>query len=376
MGMTLFRYAPHEVGVNTLYLTDAQTIEGFKSAMWIERYRKAGEFTIVAPVSSGLRTKLPLGALISHTETQELMMVESHEIQDTIDGDVYITITGRSFETFMEHRVLSYNGMSGLEGSQGQPTDALKTYVFAGSGTGAEHALELMEWHLYDGEEQTSMLITNCRTVNTVSGAVGTSTTREIDIADLYSVVLDLLAIDDLGIRSVRPGVNSGLPLETDIGFILHQGEDKTASVAFDHASGDIRNGQYLWTLKNKKTAVMAQGEQHRNFTTGTVATGYDARAGFLATDVDTLVLNDDLDSLTAAAESYLAQHKSTNIVRVEVTPTTNRLRYRTDYNVGDLVAVTGNYDTKGAMRVVEHVEIIDETGQSSYPTLESDAEE
>lgn len=372
MSFTLFKYAPHEVGVNTLYLEGAEVIRGFTSAMWIERYRTAGEFTIIAPVSSGFRQSLPLGTLISHMGTQELMIVESHEIQDNLDGDVEIKITGRSFETFMENRILSYNGVSGAGGFPIPANQAVESYYLTGSGTAAEHALEIMEWHLYDGGILSAQHITNCRTVNTVPGAVGTSTTREIDIDTVYKVVLDLLAIDDLGIRSVRPGANSGLPLSTDVGFILHKGEDKTSSVAFDHASGDIRSGQYLWTLKNKKTAALAQGKTYRTIRTATASTGYDLRAGYVSTDVDTGNLTNDTNALNAAADSYLAQHKETNIVRVEVSPTTNRLRYREDYNVGDTVAVTGNYDTQGVMRVVEHVEIIDETGQSSYPTLET----
>lgn len=342
--------------------------------MWIERYRDAGEFTITAPVSSGLRTGLPLGSIISHTETQELMIVESHEISDTIDGDVNIVITGRSFETFMEQRVLSFNGVSGAGGFPIPPDQSVPTYYFLGAGKPAEHAVELMEWHLYDGGIITTQHIPNLRTVSTVPGTVGDSTTREMEIQDLYSAVMELLAIDDLGIRSVRPGPLSGLPSSSDLGFIIHKGEDKTAEVAFDHASGDIRNGQYLWTIKQKKNMTLAQGVTYRAIKDGDpTAYGYDIRIGYVkADDIDTGDFTTETDALLARSDSYLATHKEKNIQRVEVTPTTNRLRYRKDYDVGDLVAVTGNYDTAGIMRVVEHVEIVDETGQSSYPTLEA----
>jgi hypothetical protein len=374
MSLTLFKYADHTPNLNTLFLTNAQAITGFKSVMWIERYRDAGEFTITAPVSSGLRTKLPLGSLISHTETQELMIVESHEINDTINGDVNVVITGRSFETMMENRVLSYNGVSGAGGFPIPPNQAIPTYYFVESNTPANHLVEVIEWHCYDGGIFSTQNITNLRTVSTVPGGVGVATTREMEITDLYSSVLELLAIDDLGIRSVRPGPLSGLPLATDLGFIIHKGEDKSASVAFDHASGDIRNGQYLWTNKKKKTSVLIQGTTYRAIKSdGSSSAGYDFRAGYIdAKEIDTGVFTDDLNALLARGESYLATHKEKNIVRVEVTPTTNRLRYRQDYDVGDLVAVTGNYDTAGVMRVVEHVEIVDENGQSSYPTLEA----
>lgn len=374
MSLTLFKYADPTPGVNTLYLVDAQAITGFTSLMWIERYRNAGEFTITAPVSSGLRTKLPLGSLISHTDTQELMIVESHEISDNIDGDVNIVITGRSFETFMEQRVLTYNSYSGNGGNPPASDLALENYILTGSNKAAAHIVELIEWNLYSGIG-TSTNIDNCRTVSTVPTSVGEAAERQLAITDLYKAVIDLLAIDDLGIRSVRPGPLSGLPLATDLGFIIHQGEDKTASVSFDHASGDIRSGQYLWTLKTKKNAVLAQGANYRTIKNPTNAVGYELRAGYLAaTDISTDPPNSasEIALLSPRADAYLGSHKETNISRVEITPTTNKLRYRQDYMVGDIVAVSGNYNTSASMRVVEHVEIIDANGQSSYPTLEA----
>lgn len=369
MALTLFKYADPTPNVDTLYLTNAQAITDFSSLMWIERYRTAGEFTITAPVSSGLRTKLPLGSLISHTDTQELMIVESHEISDDVDGNVDIVITGRSFETFMEQRILTHNSLSASAGI----LTAVKTHTFAGSAKSAVHVVQLIESIMYTG---ALTKISNCRTVSVVPASTGVSAARELKITDLYTAVMELLAEDNLGIKSVRPGPLSGLPLATDLGFIIHQGEDKTSSVSFDHASGDLRNGQYLWTQKTKKNVALAQGENFRVIVNPSGAIGYGLRSGYLdASEIDLAVPSGNVseaDLLVSRANAYLGAHKETNIARVEVTPTLNRLRYRQDYDVGDIVAVNGNYDAAATMRVVEHVEIIDKDGQSSYPTLEA----
>lgn len=369
MSLTPFRYETPTPGLSTLYLTNARPINGLSSFMWIERYRTASEFTIKAPVSSNLRFLLPLGSLMSHTDTQELMIVESHEISENTDGDVEICVTGRSFETFMEQRVLSHNSYA-----DDLAHATINTYAFGSVDKAAAHTVALIEYNLRTGMNP-STLITNCRAVSTVPVSIGVAESRELKITDLYTGVLSVLAVDDLGIRSVRPGPLSQLPTATDVGFVIHRGEDKSETVSFDYSSGDIKNAQYLWTIKNEKNAALTQGTNYQMVVSPSGRIGYELRVGYVdAKNVDVQPLNSTTEAalLTSKANSYLGEHKASNIARVEISPTATRLKYRKDYNVGDIVSVYGNYDTYGKMRVVEHVEIIDSTGQSSYPTLEA----
>jgi hypothetical protein len=57
-------------------------------------------------------------------------------------------------------------------------------------------------------------------------------------------------------------------------------------------------------------------------------------------------------------------------ISNVKIAPNSQNYNYRTDYNVGDIVGVDGEYNTSTTMRVIEYVEIEDENGESGYPTL------
>lgn len=84
--------------------TSGQTIDEWDSASWTERYRDPGEFEIKAKLSSGLREFLPLGTLISHHKTLEVMVVENHQIAEDVDSDPLLTITGRSLQTLLESR--------------------------------------------------------------------------------------------------------------------------------------------------------------------------------------------------------------------------------------------------------------------------------
>lgn len=381
MTMTLFKFKDQLPNAQYLDLSDGETISDYTSLMWIERYRNFGEFTIVAPVSSGLRTKLPLGSLISHTGTEELMIVENHEIDEDVDGKSTIKVTGRSFETFLENRIVTYYG--GNADAARTPPGVIQTFYFPTASTPSQHAVRLINFHTYRNPVANLADISNLRTISTVSLATGASTTRELKITDLHKSLLELLAIDDLGIRSVRPGnaisygyddyatliyTNPG-----DFGFVIHEGIDQSGKVSFSNAAGELQNAKYLWSLKNKRTVVHVKGTTIRTPRYSDFdAKGYDFRAGYVdATDIKSPV-TDELTALYSRGDAYLGEMKDITIVSVSIAPNTSRFKYREDYNVGDKVSVFGNYNSDHVMRVTEHVEIIDETGTSSYPTLEA----
>ena len=56
-------------------------------------------------------------------------------------------------------------------------------------------------------------------------------------------------------------------------------------------------------------------------------------------------------------------------ITRADIAPVA-KYRYRTDFQVGDLISIDGNFGAIAVMRVMEYVEIQDETGETGHPTL------
>jgi hypothetical protein len=105
--MQIFKFK--DVGGGAVTLVEGEIINGIHDSLWVERYRDPGEFKIAGPLSSGLREALPIGSLISHTDTSEVMMVENHEINDEEDEDTKISITGRSFDAYLEERVVGWS---------------------------------------------------------------------------------------------------------------------------------------------------------------------------------------------------------------------------------------------------------------------------
>ena len=97
----------------SLTLTGAELVENWDSVTWIERFNEPGEFTIESKISSGVEQDLPIGTLISHINTSEMMIVENHEIHVEEDQETTIKITGRSFTSFLENRYVGSQIMLG-----------------------------------------------------------------------------------------------------------------------------------------------------------------------------------------------------------------------------------------------------------------------
>ncbi len=110
-------------------------IEHCSSKIWTERYQDPGEFELRTSQISQIRKLLPTMSLVSHRETDEVMMVETHSIGRDSAGYPELTVKGRSLDAFGEHRYLEgpYPG---------------KKYKMARDYTAAEAAIVLL-WNCF-----------------------------------------------------------------------------------------------------------------------------------------------------------------------------------------------------------------------------------
>lgn len=350
-------------------MEQGEIINDLKSKLWIERYRPAGEFKLIAEARSGIKEKLPIGSFISHTNTSEVMIVEDHEINDDRDKETEIAVTGRGLETYFSNRVVGSNVTFPV-------STGVKDYPIA-AGYSWVQARDLLQSHIY-----ASILIDDDNAIyhtlvfHDVPGT-GTSVARSIKEGDLYVRFLELLENDQLGVKIARPG--SWYPASTtSLSVVIHKGVDRTDDVVFSYDSGEIKSADYLWSNRKIKTAAVISGKWVKTFySIGGV--GYNRRVMYVdASDID--------NSLTAAPtgatltnivnymqyRGWLALMAQKDVVLVKAEPDkeTGNMKYRDDFNVGDLIMVSGDYSEATAMVVSEYVEIEDENGFTGYPTL------
>lgn len=353
-------------------LAQGQIINGLKSKMWIERYREAGEFKFVANAESGLREFLPEGSLISHTDTTEVMIVEDHQISDEIGKESEIIITGSGFEAWFDNRIVGSN--------KGYPTNnGNKNYILASNKTWDQAMILLREHieaaYLIDAADAVPYVTA----VNQVPAGAGVTEQRNLQRGGLYSALVDLLKIDNLGIKIVRPGVWSPLGAASpNIAFVFHKGVDRTAEIVFSKDTGEIESSEYLFSIKDMKNVAMVSGKWVETIVT-TAHSGYDRRVMYVdASDIDNefaaAPTGTTFTSIVTAMQQRglqaLAAQTGVSLSRTEISKEAGKARYRTDFDVGDLITVVGDYGTSTKRRVTEYVEIEDENGANSYPTL------
>jgi Siphovirus ReqiPepy6 Gp37-like protein len=270
---------------------EGEIVNGVTSKLWVERYRFPGECTFKCPALSYYRNALPIGSLVSHTDTKDIMMIENHEITESKDKGPELTITGRSLDSFLEQRVAT-------DDDQGfNPTlydGTAWPYVLTPK-TPWSHAVRLIELQLETGTAiKTNFAVPDVSVLHNISSTPDPDNEdwwveedREIERGPLHKAVLDILDEVNAGIMIQRPVPG----VRTKIQFLIHMGVEKQSTVQFNYERGDIETARYLWSNKQYKNAVFVGAKYDGIYTTkvntsGTV--GFNKRVMYLnASDIN-----------------------------------------------------------------------------------------
>ena len=372
--MDLFIFDKDDIGY-----TDSHFISDYTSIAWVERYRKAGEFKVTAPLRSGILKKMTLIAIVSHTQTRRMMLVENHRIVEAGDSEPIVEVSGRSFEVWLENRVVGVNQpwndpltmpIVSLypDWAFNQATNLINLHIAIWNGANADENVQ--------GLAATAYAHLDASDIAGYAPQVG----RIIERGNLYERVQELLVIDDFGIRAER-GEHGALAMWCT--FTISNGEDKTSSVIFSAKNNNIENSEYLMTNLLSKNVAVVTGRWIEALAYGPAGniTGYDRQETFVsAEDIDNIYADPPAvgsaeriavkAALTVRGQQALADKNKFLLARCDIAKTTP-YRYRTDYNVGDFVLVETSFGGTYMMRVVEYTEIEDKTGTSGHPTLE-----
>lgn len=359
--MKLFKFTEGPVDIH-----GGQTINGVDSVMWIERYRDPGEFEIVAPLSSGLIEFLPINTFISHDNTYDVMVVENHAVSEEEGTDPILTITGRSLETIFENRLIGMN----LAVSSPVVTD----FILASAKTWAQAVTLLNSVAVSPADPDDELPFFEA--ITDLTTEPGVTEARTLDRDTIHKALVDILKIEDLGVRVLRPNP-FGMGSATHTSFYIHGGADKSDTVNFSWKGGDLASGEYLWSGKEEKNAALVVGRYIWHRVEGS-STEFDRRWMIVdANDIDgsytEVPTGGTLTAVQAAmavrGAQALASQRRINLATTDISDL-SQYQYRRDYEIGDIVSITANFGEMGKMRVVEYAESYDAEGVRGYPTL------
>ena len=387
-------------------------VEGYRSLIWTERFQKWGDFELHTEDIRATMDLLPERSLCSLLDSNEVMMVDSHEISKPTGGVPELVVRGRSIDAFLENRVWTNN-------PQGKTTITSEHY----------NAMEMAAVWLWnsivnDTEQDvfrpgTERPIANVlpNTIVTVTVPYGTlagneeyNLRRKVENGNVYDLLTTFLTSARLGIRIIRPNDTSGRKVSVssegvfstvytsnieNLRFDLHKGRDLTETVVFSSRVGHLIDPTYLLSSESLKNYVIVKGSPGNSFReygysgiSGRVE-GWNRREIYVdAGEAEELTQGEDetdedfeirknaqqsqlYDTYADLADEALrneGRHIST--IDAQISPFIN-YKYNKDYRLGDRVKVQGDYGIHADRYVTEFIRAQDENGEVEYPTLE-----
>lgn len=425
------------VRLGPLYSTDYQPdelIEGYTSMIFTERFQEYGDFELLTPKIGETLSLLPEGTLISHQESDDVHIVETHSIDEDEDGRKLLKVTGRSLDCFVDHRF--------VEAKYGKKRKMRRKYGHVGAtavllwqafdnGSNKDVTRE-GDWSWNDKDQIPNVAITDSAT------ASGGTLNRWLVEGILGPQLKEILIKGDLGVRMIRPGpapigttgtivsVETALANRGDIvrtynpnilalRFDIFDGIDRRSSVKFQALHGDLDKAQYLFSSQEYKTVVeimsgIGGADQYRTGTEG--LTGIQRRVASLdagepeldseperpkdprknATKAEKEAFQDALDEwrddhaawelkrdtvyaefredYLKDADRLLKDTRRVSMLSGDISPLAPYV-FKRDYNLGDKVTLIGEYGQQETMVVSEYIRSEDETnGDRGYPGL------
>lgn len=345
-----------------------QTVQKFDTLIWTERYTAAGDFKIICLDDVSILTALPTGVLISHTDTNQVMIVENHWIKRNKEKKLEVTVSGRSFETFAEERVT--NGTrQGLYDTSVDNVAITETFA---SAPAENVARDLLRYSLESPYANADDAVANV-SIKLVIREPDAPMAHVIKRGDVYKQVLELLGIANAGVKVVRPnGTQNTLDLVVYDGLDLTLGPQ---AVIFYAQNDDLVEPEYFWSIKGYKnyaqisTHTDARLYRHRDITAN--LQGLDRRIIYVEADdlEGSYTPGTSTDVVAGRGQSELDAHKKVALLSAKVSETA-KPKFKIHYDVGDLVKAFGEFATAQNMRVTEHILTVDKDGIRGYPSL------
>lgn len=397
------------VRLNSVTYYPDTLVEGYNSMIWTERNRENGDFEMKTPKVLETKALLPVGSMISLIDSKEVMFVETHSIGRDSDGYPELTVTGRTFDTFLVNR-----GLHALV--YGTPWQVYRSYT-------PSEFLSLMVWnHAINstGEDPTRAATTNSAYEAIPQLVVTDSTTRTdtskvwwLESGEVYSAIRDLLTLSSLGIRTIRPPGTSGNVMTFDVSrtvsrgtvskvltsnisqlrLDIYHGLDRTRyqstlePVIFHYESGHIDSPAYLFSNKEYKNFARVNGgfktvgtEVPQTLTVDVwpdVTPAPDTTVGGLVRrplfvdggNADQMTTPDFTAAMTQKGRLELKKYNQTAIFDGAISPL-SPYKYNTHYFLGDTVSLIAEYGFEASMIVSEYVRTEDQAGDRGYPGL------
>lgn len=332
--------------IYTPALRKVGAIEVFGSLQWTRRYFEAGQFELHLPFD--LRLPLVRGNYL--VKGDEAAVIEAIALEQDGKSGSALTLRGRMLTSFLSLRVLS--GVNSEAASEESVMVALASKCFIGD-----------------------------RAISGMAIAASQNRGAEIDYqcenANLYDELTALSRSSGLGLKTTF--TPSSFTLSVYQGLDRTSGQSTNSRAIFSRAYENVLNENYDEDGSEEKNVAVVYGEFNGSELVETVGTATGILRRELILSGGNVSKDEDDNTLTEAQARALLQQKGVEALAeaaleqsftVTADPNGN-LRYKSDYDLGDIVTVEcKEWGMAADLRITEVNEIYEAEGFSVELTL------
>ena len=201
------------------------------------------------------------------------------------------------------------------------------------------------------------------------AGDWGPARTIEIQAADLYNTVRELLETSRRGIKAVRPG-----PGGTQVTLEIYNGADLSSTVVFDARFDQFDSATYLLSEQGSMNVAyvygnLATGNEQILKTTAAEPAGLARRIILVDAVNDNTVTTPEARIARGLIELY--KYNATALVDGEISQQIAS-GFNKDYFLGDILKLVGEYGLTRNVRVEEFIRTSDASGEKAYPAFQA----
>jgi hypothetical protein len=356
-------------------------IDEYQSIIWTERYYGDSEAQIVVPADTDILAKLPLGRFIKSSESDEVLMIETHDIKDSVATISCFSLlkwfNNRIIRTTAAHEDRYWNILDRAPGAI--LWDILRTMCVDGM-----YPLGVMDPARYTISNLTAPQI----------DTQGPNVSAAVPFGPVFDAMYSIATAHKIGmtlILWVATETAYDLQFRTYRGLDYTSGQSVNPVVRFSPEMDSLTDIAEVQSIANHKTEIYTFAPSNPGGLAS--APGYagpdiiyipeeppsydefDLRVGMVfADDITTETVGTDatalLNMLNQRAAESLVTYKFVKIVDGEIVPT-SQFTYGIDYNLGDIIEVQGYSGVLQSARIIEYIRSQDSSGSKAYPSLE-----
>ena len=360
------------------------TIDAFKSLIWTERYQGDSEVELVVPATLDLFKKIPVGTFFSIDSSDEVMILETMNIENNA-----LKFKGISLLAWMDNRFVrtSSNHEDQYWYIENQkPGQILWTILYNMCCQGSPY----LNGTINTGIASPSKFVIPGLGLKSYDTTLSSVVKLGVPFGPVYKAMKDIATTYSLGMQITLESVSDSA---YSLGFRSYMGLDRTTAQAintqirFSPQMDSFTDIKELQSIKEFKTIAYTFATGLKvdppapSLTTipgvssvpGTY-TGFDLRAlQVFSTDITTDLVGGDtqkvVDMLNSRAYDEIIKNKFIKSVDGEIVPE-SQFKYGVHYNLGDVIEVQGNTGIVQPARITEYIKSQDESGEKAYPTV------